>query len=73
MRNCNPVLAGATSILFEGKSIGTPDASTFWTIIEEHKVNVLSTAPTALRAITRDDSENMFLEKAGQRGGLEQL
>ena len=67
------MLAGATSILFEGKPIGTPDASTFWRIIEEHKVNVLSTAPTALRAIRRDDPENKFFEKAGQRGGLKQL
>lgn len=68
-----PLLAGATSVLFEGKPIGTPDASTFWRIIEEHKVNVLSTAPTALRAIRRDDPENKFFEKAGQRGGLKQL
>lgn len=68
-----PLLAGATSILFEGKPIGTPDASTFWRIIEEHKVNVLSTAPTALRAIRRDDPENDFFKRAGQRGGLKQL
>ena len=68
-----PLLAGATTILFEGKPIGTPDASTFWRIIEEHKVNVLSTAPTALRAIRRDDPENKFFESAGQRGGLKQL
>ena len=67
------MLAGATSILFEGKPVGTPDASTFWRIIEEHKVNVLSTAPTALRAIRRDDPENKFFEEAGQRGGLKQL
>ena len=68
-----PLLAGATTILFEGKPIGTPDASTFWRIIEEHKVNVLSTAPTALRAIRRDDPENEFFERAGQRGCLKQL
>ena len=68
-----PLLAGATTILFEGKPVGTPDASTFWRIIEEHKVNVLSTAPTALRAIRRDDPENIFFKKAGQRGGLKQL
>lgn len=68
-----PLLAGATTILFEGKPIGTPDASTFWRIIEEHKVTVLSTAPTALRAIRRDDPENNFFEKVGQRGGLKQL
>ncbi|MCJ1285716.1 hypothetical protein MMC26_005057 [Xylographa opegraphella] len=68
-----PLLAGATTILFEGKPVGTPDAGTFWRIIEEHKVNVLSTAPTALRAIRRDDPENKFFEAAGRRGGLKQL
>ncbi|MCJ1389834.1 hypothetical protein MMC18_002691 [Xylographa bjoerkii] len=68
-----PLLAGATTILFEGKPVGTPDAGAFWRIIEEHKVNVLSTAPTALRAIRRDDPENQFFEAAGRRGGLKQL
>lgn len=51
----SPLLVGATTILFEGKPIGTPDASTFWRVVAEHKVNVLSTAPTALRAIHRED------------------
>lgn len=51
----SPLLVGATTILFEGKPIGTPDAATFWRIVAEHKVNVLSTAPTALRAIHRED------------------
>ena len=68
-----PLLAGATTVLFEGKPVGSPDASTFWRIIEEHKVNVLSTAPTALRAIRRDDPKNGFFESAGKRGGLKQL
>ncbi|MCJ1294848.1 hypothetical protein MMC34_006407 [Xylographa carneopallida] len=68
-----PLLAGATTILFEGKPVGTPDAGTFWRIIEEHKVNVLSTAPTALRAIRRDDPENKFFKAVGKRGGLKQL
>ncbi|KAL8746062.1 MAG: hypothetical protein Q9190_001875 [Brigantiaea leucoxantha] len=68
-----PLLAGATTVLFEGKPVGTPDASTFWRIVEEYKVNVLSTAPTALRAIRRDDPENRFFEAAGKRGGLKQL
>ena len=53
--------------------MGTPDAGTFWRIIEEHKVNVLSTAPTALRAIRRDDPENKFFKAVGKRGGLKQL
>ena len=68
-----PLLAGATTILFEGKPVGTPNASTFWRIVEEHRVNVLSTAPTALRAIRRDDPENKFFKEAGQRGGLKHL
>ncbi|KAL6714687.1 hypothetical protein ACLMJK_008112 [Lecanora helva] len=68
-----PLLAGATTVLFEGKPIGTPDAGTFWRILEEHSVNVLSTAPTALRAIRRDDPNNEFFEAAGKRGGLKQL
>ncbi|KAI5839189.1 hypothetical protein DFP73DRAFT_575081 [Morchella snyderi] len=53
----SPLLLGATTVLFEGKPIGTPDASTFWRIVEDYKVDVLSTAPTALRAIHREDPE----------------
>lgn len=68
-----PLLAGATTVLFEGKPVGTPDAGTFWRILEEYKVNVLNTAPTALRAIRRDDPENSFFTAAGKRGGLRQL
>jgi propionyl-CoA synthetase len=68
-----PLLAGAATVLFEGKPIGTPDAGTFWRIVEEHKVNTLFTAPTALRAIKRDDPENKFFGKIGERGGLKHL
>ncbi|KAL8937840.1 MAG: hypothetical protein Q9216_004220 [Gyalolechia sp. 2 TL-2023] len=68
-----PLLAGATTVLFEGKPVGTPDAGTFWRILEEYKVNVLNTAPTALRAIRRDDPENDFFTAAGKRGGLKQI
>ena len=68
-----PLLAGATTVLFEGKPIGTPDASTFWRVIEEYKANALFTAPTALRAIRRDDGENKFFEAVGKRGGLKSL
>ncbi|MCU9850482.1 propionyl-CoA synthetase [Defluviimonas sp. WL0024] len=50
-----PLLMGCTTIVFEGKPVGTPDAGTFWRVIEEHGVKVLFTAPTALRAIKRDD------------------
>ncbi|KAK2625288.1 hypothetical protein QTJ16_005657 [Diplocarpon rosae] len=68
-----PLLTGAATILFEGKPVGTPDAGTFWRIIEEYKVNTLSTAPTALRAIRRDDPENKFFKQLGDRGGLKSL
>lgn len=68
-----PLLAGATTILFEGKPVGTPDAGTFWRIVEEYKVNALSIAPTALRAIRRDDPENKHFEAVGLRGGLKHL
>ncbi|WP_081736896.1 acetate--CoA ligase [Arthrobacter sp. MA-N2] len=50
-----PLLAGATTVLYEGKPVGTPDAGAFWRVIEDHKVNVLFTAPTALRAIRKAD------------------
>lgn len=66
-----PLLVGATTILFEGKPVGTPDAGTFWRIIEEHKANVLFTAPTAMRAIRKDDPNNRFFEEVARRGGLQ--
>ena len=65
-----PLLTGAATILFEGKPVGTPDAGTFWRIIEEYKVNTLFTAPTALRAIRRDDPENEIFKAVGERGGF---
>ncbi len=65
-----PLLAGATTVLFEGKPVGTPDAGTFWRILKEHKVNVMFTAPTALRAIRREDPENEFFKKAAEGDGL---
>jgi propionyl-CoA synthetase len=68
-----PLLAGATTVLFEGKPVGTPDADTFWRIVEEHKVNSLFTAPTALRAIRKDDPDNKLFEARGRRGGLKHL
>ena len=57
-----PLLAGATTILYEGKPVGTPDASAFWRVVDNHKVNVLFTAPTAIRAIKRVDSELKMAE-----------
>ncbi len=58
-----PLLAGATTILFEGKPVGTPDAGVFWRVIEEHKVKALFTAPTAIRAIKREDAAGEHLKK----------
>ena len=68
-----PLLAGAATVLFEGKPVGTPDAGTFWRILAEHRVNVMFTAPTALRAIRREDPENTHFERAAQNGALKQL
>jgi propionyl-CoA synthetase len=57
-----PLLNGSTSVLFEGKPVGTPDAGTFWRIVAAHDVKVLFTAPTAFRAIRRDDPEGELVE-----------
>lgn len=56
-----PLLAGATTVLYEGKPVGTPNAGAFWRVIQDHKVNVLFTAPTALRAIRKADPEAKLL------------
>ena len=58
-----PLLAGCTTVLYEGKPVGTPDAGAFWRVIEEHGVSVLFTAPTAFRAIKRADPEAHHLER----------
>ena len=52
-----PLIGGATSILFEGKPIGTPDAGTYWRIVAEHGAKILFTAPTAIRAIRKEDPD----------------
>ena len=57
-----PLLLGCTTILFEGKPVGTPDAGVFWRVIAEHGVSVLFTAPTAFRAIKRDDPEASLMK-----------
>jgi propionyl-CoA synthetase len=56
-----PLLYGCTTILFEGKPVGTPDAGAFWRVIEEHRVKVLFTAPTAFRAIKKEDPRGELL------------
>ncbi|MEM8643725.1 MAG: AMP-binding protein, partial [Pseudomonadota bacterium] len=58
-----PLLHGATTIVFEGKPVGTPDAGTFWRVISEYRVKALFTAPTAFRAIKRVDRGGDFIRK----------
>jgi propionyl-CoA synthetase len=55
-----PLLAGCTTVLYEGKPVGTPDAGAFWRVIEEHKVKALFTAPTAFRVIKKEDPDGRF-------------
>jgi propionyl-CoA synthetase len=56
-----PLIAGCTTIVFEGKPVGTPDAGTFWRVVQNHKVKSFFTAPTALRAIKREDPEGRLV------------
>jgi propionyl-CoA synthetase len=57
-----PLINRNTTIIFEGKPIKTPDASTFWRIISEHKVGTMFTAPTAIRAIKKEDPDGEFIK-----------
>jgi propionyl-CoA synthetase len=56
-----PLLTGATTVLFEGKPVGTPDPGAFWRVVSEHGVNVLFTAPTAFRAIKKEDPKGSHI------------
>ncbi|MFW2588729.1 propionate-CoA ligase PrpE [Sagittula sp. SSi028] len=58
-----PLVHGNTTIVFEGKPVGTPDAGTFWRVISEHKVKTFFTAPTAFRAVKREDPKGEFVRK----------
>ncbi len=58
-----PLLHGCTTVLYEGKPIGTPDAGAFWRVIEEYKVRAFFTAPTAFRAVRKEDPNAEFLKK----------
>ncbi|MCD6487240.1 MAG: propionyl-CoA synthetase [Syntrophobacterales bacterium] len=58
-----PLLTGCTTVLYEGKPVGTPDPGAFWRVISEHGVSVLFTAPTAFRAIKKEDFEGVYLKK----------
>jgi propionyl-CoA synthetase len=58
-----PLFHGCTTILYEGKSVGTPDPGAFWRVIAEHGVHILFTAPTAFRAIRREDPEGAYIPR----------
>ncbi|HZX97000.1 MAG TPA: propionyl-CoA synthetase [Myxococcales bacterium] len=58
-----PLLNGNTTILYEGKPVGTPDAGAFWRVVSQHGVRTLFTAPTAFRAIRREDPEGKLIQK----------
>ncbi|ACV78767.1 propionyl-CoA synthetase [Nakamurella multipartita] len=58
-----PLLAGATTVLYEGKPVGTPDAGQFWRVVADHRVKSLFTAPTAFRAIRKADPDGAFVGK----------
>ena len=58
-----PLLAGATTVVYEGKPVGTPDSGAFWRVVSDHKVKALFTAPTAFRAIKRVDPDGEQLAK----------
>jgi len=58
-----PLIVGATTVMFEGKPVGTPDAGAFWRVISDHGVHGLFTAPTAIRAIKKEDPDGALLAK----------
>lgn len=64
-----PLIAGCTTVLYEGKPVGTPDAGAFWRVVRDHDVQTLFTSPTALRAIKREDPNGAHIA----RGGLGRL
>lgn len=62
-----PLLNGSTTVIFEGKPVGTPNAGTFWRVIRDYDVKVFFTAPTAIRAVRRDDPDGLFIKNEGTR------
>ena len=58
-----PLLKGCTTVLYEGKPVGTPDPGAFWRVISQHRVSVLFTAPTAFRAIKKEDPAGEYVKK----------
>jgi propionyl-CoA synthetase len=67
-----PLLLGSTTIMYEGKPVGTPDAGAFWRVIEQHRAAVFFTAPTAFRAIRREDPDGRLI-KSRDLGGFRAL
>ena len=67
-----PLLAGCTTVLYEGKPVGTPDAGAYWRVIAQHRVNALFTAPTAFRAIKKEDPAGALIARY-DRGSLQTL
>lgn len=63
-----PLLTGCTTVLYEGKPVGTPDAGAFWRVVADHKVKTLFTAPTAIRAIKREDPKGEFARNTDLSG-----
>jgi propionyl-CoA synthetase len=63
-----PLIVGATTIVYEGKPVGTPDAGAFWRVISEHGAKALFTAPTAFRAIRKEDPDAVELQKYNLKG-----
>ena len=59
----SPLINGCTTIVYEGKPIGTPDAGAFWRVIDEYDVSVMFTAPTAIRAIKREDPTGELIKQ----------
>ena len=59
-----PLLTGCTTVLYEGKPVGTPDAGAFWRVIAQYGVSALFTAPTAFRAIKKEDASGALMARA---------
>ncbi len=58
-----PLLRGATTVLYEGKPVGTPNPGAFWRVVEQHHVSVLFTAPTAFRAMKKEDPDGAYIQR----------
>ena len=64
-----PLLNGSTTVLYEGKPVGTPNAGVFWRIVNDYNAKAMFTAPTALRAIKREDDEAQYVTSGGYESG----